>query len=126
MRSTGRLSTLGSRRSRTLVAPWRDSRSGPPGNKEAMAVAQELEHRHVDVDGVRLHAVEAGSGPLAVLLHGFPEFWYSWRHQIPALADAGFRVVAPDMRGYNLSSKPKGISSYKSEVIAKDIADLIH
>ena len=83
------------------------------------------EHRYADLGEVRLHYVEKGEGPLIVLLHGFPEFWFEWRHQIPALADAGFRVVAPDMRGYNLSSKPRGISNYKSETIAKDIADLI-
>ena len=53
---------------------------------------------------MRLHYVEAGDGPLVVLLHGFPEFWYGWRQQIDPLAAAGFRVVAPDMRGYNLSS----------------------
>ena len=84
------------------------------------------EHRYADLGDVRLHYVEKGEGPLVVLLHGFPEFWFEWREQIPALADAGFRVVAPDMRGYNLSSKPSGVSNYKSEVVAKDIADLIH
>ena len=58
---------------------------------------------------MQLHYVEAGDGPLVVLLHGFPEFWYGWRLQIKALAAAGFRVVAPDMRGYNLSSRPEGV-----------------
>ena len=58
---------------------------------------------------MRLHYVEAGDGPLVLLLHGFPEFWYGWRLQIPPLAAAGFRVVAPDTRGYNLSSKPEGV-----------------
>ena len=58
---------------------------------------------------VQLHYVEAGDGPLVVLLHGFPEFWYGWRLQIKALAAAGFRVVAPDMRGYNLSSRPEEV-----------------
>jgi pimeloyl-ACP methyl ester carboxylesterase len=60
-----------------------------------------------------------------VLLHGFPEFWYSWRQQIPALAAAGFRVVAPDARGYNLSSKPPGIAQYAPRRLARDIRDLI-
>ena len=64
---------------------------------------------HAHLGEVRLHYVEAGEGPLVVLLHGFPEFWFSWRFQIPALVAAGFRVVAPDMRGYNLSSKPRGV-----------------
>lgn len=60
-----------------------------------------------------------------VLLHGFPEFWYSWRHQISALARAGFRAVAPDMRGYALSDKPNGVSSYRWDVLTRDVAGLI-
>ena len=62
----------------------------------------------VTVGCVRLHYAEAGRGEPVVLLHGFPEFWYSWRHQLPALADAGFRAVAPDLRGYNESDRPAG------------------
>jgi epoxide hydrolase 4 len=64
-------------------------------------------------NGIRLHAVTAGlqDGKPVILLHGFPEFWYSWRNQIQPLADAGFRVIAPDQRGYNLSDKPQGIGS---------------
>jgi pimeloyl-ACP methyl ester carboxylesterase len=86
----------------------------------------ELAHRYADVgDDVRLHYVEAGEGPLVVLLHGFPQFWYEWRHQIPALAGAGFRVVAPDMRGYNLSDKPPGVRAYRVEVLARDVERLI-
>ncbi len=84
-----------------------------------------VSHSYADVNGVRLHYVEAGEGPLVVLLHGFPEFWYSWRHQIPALADAGYHVVAPDMRGYNLSEKPAGWRAYGAEQLAGDIAALI-
>jgi pimeloyl-ACP methyl ester carboxylesterase len=78
-----------------------------------------------DLGEVRLHYVEAGEGPLVVLLHGFPEFWYSWRFQLPALASAGFHVVAPDMRGYNLSSRPQGVKAYDVEPLAGDIRDLI-
>ena len=78
-----------------------------------------------DLGQVRLHYVEAGEGPLVVLLHGFPEFWYGWRSQIPALAEAGFRVVAPDMRGYNLSSKPEGVSAYDLDLLVRDIRGLI-
>ncbi|MCA1572639.1 MAG: alpha/beta hydrolase [Chloroflexi bacterium] len=74
---------------------------------------------------VRLHYVEQGEGPLVVLLHGFPDFWYSWRHQIPALADAGFRVVAPDMRGHNLSDKPRGVKNYTLDRLATDIVELV-
>ena len=88
----------------------------------------ELQVSHGDADvggGVRLHYVEAGEGPLVVLLHGFPEFWYSWRRQIPALAQAGFHVVAPDMRGYNLSDKPKGWRAYDADLLADDVAGLV-
>ena len=84
-----------------------------------------MAHRYADLAGVRLHYVEAGEGPLVVLLHGFPEFWFSWRFQIPALAAAGFRVVAPDMRGYNLSDKPKGVEGYDLERLARDVERLI-
>jgi pimeloyl-ACP methyl ester carboxylesterase len=86
----------------------------------------DVAHGEVDVGtGVRLHYAEAGEGPLVVLLHGFPAFWYSWRHQIPALAAAGFHVVAPDMRGYNLSDKPSGWRAYDTDLLADDIAGLI-
>lgn len=77
------------------------------------------------MNGADLHYVEGGAGPLVVLLHGFPEFWYSWRRQIPALIDAGFRVVAPDLRGYNESSKPEHADDYKLTTVATDIASLI-
>lgn len=83
------------------------------------------QHREAAVNGVRLHYVEQGQGPLVVLLHGFPEFWYSWRHQIPALAEAGFRVIAPDQRGYNTSEKPRGVRSYRIEQLVDDVAALI-
>ncbi len=84
-----------------------------------------LTHRYADLD-VRLHYVEAGEGPLVILLHGFPDFWYSWRNQIPALVGAGYRVVAPDMRGYNLSDKPREVASYRAATVAADVARLIH
>ena len=78
-----------------------------------------------DLGDVRLHYAKAGSGArLVVLLHGFPEFWYSWRWQLVDLSDA-YTVVAPDMRGYNLSDKPQGVGAYKVELLAKDIAKLI-
>src|SRR6185503_19412976 len=68
-----------------------------------------------EVGELELHYVEAGHGPLVILLHGFPEFWYGWREQIEPLAGAGFRVVAPDLRGYNLSSKPTGVAAYDTD-----------
>lgn len=73
----------------------------------------ELRHRIENVNGIRLHCVEQGEGPLVLLVHGFPESWYSWRHQLPALADAGYRAVAIDVRGYGRSSKPTEIDAYR-------------
>ncbi len=90
------------------------------------AIDAALRDGEVEVgDGIRLHYVETGSGPLVVLLHGFPEFWYSWRHQLEPLAAAGYRVVAPDMRGYNLSSRPPDWHAYDGHSLAGDIAGLI-
>jgi pimeloyl-ACP methyl ester carboxylesterase len=77
------------------------------------------------VGGVRLHYAEAGAGPVVLLLHGFPEFWYGWRFQIPALAAAGFRAVAVDLRGYNLSDKPAGVAAYRLENLTADIDGLV-
>jgi epoxide hydrolase 4 len=93
-------------------------------------------HRVLDVGEVRLHVAEArpssvGEGPvpedvpLVVLLHGFPEFWRSWKHQLEALSAAGFWAVAPDMRGYNESEKPEGVGSYEVEKLGGDVAGLI-
>ena len=82
-------------------------------------------HREEKVGELRLHWAEAGEGPLVLLLHGFPEHWLAWRKQIPALAAAGFRAVAPDLRGYNLSEKPKGVASYRVEKLAGDVAGLV-
>ena len=74
---------------------------------------------------LNLNRIERGKGPLIVLLHGFPEFWYSWRKQIPALVDAGFRVVAPDLRGYNDSPKPRDIDAYRISAVIEDVVELI-
>jgi epoxide hydrolase 4 len=96
------------------------------GILDAMSTdALALRHGYADLSEVRLHYVEAGDGPLVVLLHGFPEFWYGWREQIPALAAAGFRVVAPDMRGYNLSSRPRGVAAYDMGRLTNDVRELI-
>jgi pimeloyl-ACP methyl ester carboxylesterase len=84
----------------------------------------DLRHREAAL-GVRLHYVEVGDGPPVVLLHGFPECWYCWRHQIGPLADAGFRVLAPDMRGYNESDKPRGVRNYRLPLLVQDVIGLI-
>ena len=82
----------------------------------------ELREGYAEVGDVTLHYVEAGDGPLIVLLHGFPEFWFGWRLQIAPLVAAGFRVVAPDTRGYNLSSKPEGFEAYAVDLLADESA----
>ena len=86
-----------------------------------------IQFAQIPTNGVRLHVAQAGpaAGPLVLLLHGFPEFWYGWKHQMPALAQAGFRVWAPDQRGYNLSAKPGRVRDYRLETLAADIAGLM-
>lgn len=85
-----------------------------------------LTHAYAEVEpGVKLHYVEAGHGPLVVLLHGFPELWYAWRKQIGALVTAGFRVVVPDQRGYNLSDKPEDVRAYGMKRLVDDVAALV-
>ena len=84
-----------------------------------------LTHRVATVGSTDLHVVEGGSGPPVILLHGFPEFWYSWRNQIPALIRAGFRPIAVDLRGYGESSKPRSVDDYKLPAVVDDIAGLI-
>jgi pimeloyl-ACP methyl ester carboxylesterase len=69
-------------------------------------------HRTINTNGIQMHIAEQGSGPLVLMCHGFPESWYSWRHQLTALAEAGYHAVAPDMRGYGQSERPEGIDQY--------------
>ena len=85
-----------------------------------------LQHKFVDTNGIRMHYVEQGKGPLVVLCHGWPESWYSWRHQIPALAAAGFHVVAPDQRGYGQTGAPEPIESYNILNLVGDIVGLVN
>lgn len=90
-------------------------------------ITAQWEHKQISVNGVTLHVVEAGpaDGPLVILLHGFPEFWYSWRGYIQLFADAGYRVWVPDQRGYNLSDKPLSIDAYTLDNLARDITGLM-
>jgi len=85
----------------------------------------EVVHHRETVQGIGLHWVEAGKGPTVVLLHGFPDFWYGWRLQIPALVDAGYRVVVPDLRGYNDSDRPRRRKDYAIELVVADVVGLI-
>lgn len=80
-------------------------------------------HHELSANGIRLHVALSGTGPLVLLLHGFPQFWYAWRHQLAALADAGFRVAAPDLRGYGGSDKPP--RGYDAFTLAGDVAGLV-
>lgn len=86
-----------------------------------------LEDTFVQTPHLRLHVVQAGplDGPPVVLLHGFPEFWYGWRRQIPTLAQAGYRVIVPDQRGYNQSDKPLGVAQYAVHHLAADVIGLL-
>jgi pimeloyl-ACP methyl ester carboxylesterase len=83
------------------------------------------EHRTLRVNGIRMHIAEAGSGPLVLLCHGWPELWYAWRHQLPALANAGFRVVAPDMRGFGVTDAPADIGQYTIMHLIGDMVALL-
>src|SRR5215475_6898989 len=82
-------------------------------------------HRMVEANGIHLHLAEQGEGPLVVLCHGFPECWYSWRHQLAALAAAGFRAIAPDMRGYGRSDRPAAIEQYTLLHLVGDMVGLL-
>lgn len=83
------------------------------------------EFKMVETNGIRLRVATMGDGPLVLLLHGFPSSWYTWRHQIPALAEAGFKVVAPDMRGYGESDKPADVKDYQISQLTADVVGLV-
>jgi pimeloyl-ACP methyl ester carboxylesterase len=84
-----------------------------------------LTHRFVETNGIRIHVAEQGDGPLVLLCHGFPELWYSWRHQLSALAAAGFHAVAPDMRGYGQTDRPEVIDQYTLLHLVGDMVGLL-
>ncbi|MFI1421905.1 alpha/beta fold hydrolase [Streptomyces sp. NPDC020731] len=88
--------------------------------------ATEITHRLISSPGGRIHLAEQGSGPLVLLVHGFPESWYSWRHQLPALAAAGYRAVAVDVRGYGRSSKPAATDAYRMTALVEDNVAVVH
>ena len=90
------------------------------------AAVAEFTHRVILSPAGRVHLVEQGSGPLVLLVHGFPESWYSWRHQLPALAAAGYRAVAVDVRGYGRSSKPDDVAAYRMPTLVEDNVAVVH
>jgi pimeloyl-ACP methyl ester carboxylesterase len=85
----------------------------------------QLTHRFVETNSIKMHIAEQGKGPLVVLCHGFPESWYSWRHQLPALSNAGYHVVAPDQRGYGQTDRPEAIEAYNILELTADIVGLV-
>jgi pimeloyl-ACP methyl ester carboxylesterase len=94
-----------------------------PLEESSVLIEGPWHHRDLSANGIRLHVAEAGTGPLVVLLHGFPQFWWAWRHQLVTLADAGYHVVAPDLRGYGASDKPP--RGYDAPTLASDIAGMV-
>jgi pimeloyl-ACP methyl ester carboxylesterase len=86
----------------------------------------DVNHRFIDTNGISMHIAEQGEGALVVLCHGFPECWYSWRHQLPALAAAGYHVVAPDQRGYGQTDRPEPIEAYHILQLTGDMVGLVH
>src|SRR5215469_18270219 len=101
-----------------VIAPSDDpnyKRRGYTANARLWALERpmpDFTHRTIDTNGIRMHIAECGAGPLVLLVHGFPESWYSWRHQLPAIGEAGFRAVAIDVRGYGRSSAPLEVEAY--------------
>ncbi len=98
------------------------SGAGPEPTSWVDSAMPEVTHRMIETNGIHLHVAEQGEGPLIILCHGFPECWYSWRHQLPALAKAGFRAVAPDLRGYGRSDRPEEVEKY---TILDNIGDIV-
>jgi len=92
--------------------------------QSAAASENDMQHDYADNNGVKIHYVVAGEGPLVVMIHGFPDYWYTWRHQMDALKD-GYRVAALDQRGYNRSDKPAGVEAYDMQNLVSDVAAVI-
>jgi pimeloyl-ACP methyl ester carboxylesterase len=88
-------------------------------------MAAELKHHTLNVNGIRMHVAEQGTGPLVLMCHGWPELWYSWRHQLPAVAAAGFRAVAPDMRGFGETEAPADVNDYSILHTVGDVVGLV-
>lgn len=103
-----------------IAGAWAQDRSE---NEEDAMSGPEL--RFIETNGIRMRIAEMGDGPLVLLIHGWPESWYSWRHQLPALAEAGYHAVAPDMRGYGKSDKPGPVEAYDIEQLTADMVGII-
>ncbi|PCJ52960.1 MAG: epoxide hydrolase [Candidatus Hydrogenedentota bacterium] len=96
-----------------------------PALAQEKSTVQKPELRFIESNGIRMRIAEMGEGPLVLLIHGWPESWYSWRHQMPALAEAGYHVVAPDMRGYGKTDAPQDVESYDIHHLTADVVGII-
>jgi pimeloyl-ACP methyl ester carboxylesterase len=122
LRAAGALTLANAIAEPAKAASFEPSGAGSEPTSWVDPAMPQVTHRLVETNGIRLHVAEQGEGPLAILCHGFPECWYSWRHQLPALAKAGFRAVAPDLRGYGRSDRPLELEKY---TILHDIGDIV-
>ena len=120
-----RRALLGSAAAAGLVAGCSLVGTSPKRMARGDRVMGDLKHRIVETNGIRMHIAEQGSGPLVLLCHGFPESWYSWRHQLPALAAAGYHAGAPDMRGYGQTDRPESIDKYTQLHMVGDMVGLL-
>ncbi len=113
--------------SRTGDLTWTDAVGGTVHAETALPAVPSATSTYRRVNGVRLHVVAAGDrhDPLVVLLHGFPDFWYGWRHHVAPLVEAGYRVLVPDQRGYDLSEKPRDVAAYRIEEPSRDVVELV-
>ena len=100
-------------------------RARPRAHLQRVHTMSAIEHRTIETNGIRMRIAEAGSGPHVLLCHGFPESWYSWRHQLRAFADAGYHAVAPDMRGYGRTDAPNEIEAYDVMDLCGDVTGVI-
>src|SRR5215831_9578287 len=117
--------TAGAAFAEPLKAAAEPSGVGPEPTSWVDSAMPEVTHRMIETNGIRLHVAEQGEGPLIILCHGFPECWYSWRHQLRALAEAGFRAMALDLRGYGLSDRPEEVEKYTVLHHVGDIVGLL-
>jgi pimeloyl-ACP methyl ester carboxylesterase len=122
LRAAGALGIGAAFAERSKAAAAEADGASPEPTSWADSAMPEVTHRMIETNGIRLHVAEQGEGPLVILCHGFPECWYSWRHQLGALAKAGFRAVAPDLRGYGRSDRPEEVEKY---TILHDIGDIV-
>src|ERR1700682_40219 len=121
MRTHSRMTRVASAGALTTVLGLGIDGCAAPPAQVSQTKADQPTMRFVQTNGIKMRIAEMGSGPLVVLLHGWPESWYSWRHQLPALANAGFRVVAPDMRGYGKTDAPTAVDDYGIQQLTADV-----